>query len=70
MHISTLPIYLIFKNIPPYPLIRASPFIKHLRVDRPKNLLRLLRLMRLLGLFFDKLGSREARPVSSTYMIK
>ena len=31
-HISTLPVYLIFKNIPLYPLIRAYPFIRHLRV--------------------------------------
>ena len=29
-HISTLPVYLIFKNIVLYPLIRASSFIKHL----------------------------------------
>ena len=29
---STLPVYLIFENIPLYPLIRAYPFIRHLRV--------------------------------------
>ena len=30
-HISTLPFYKIFKNCPPFPLIRACPLIKHLR---------------------------------------
>ena len=31
-YIFTLPFYLIFKNIPLYPLIRVYPFIRHLRV--------------------------------------
>ena len=30
-HISTLPFYKIFKNCPPFTLIRACPLIKHLR---------------------------------------
>ena len=29
-----LPVYLIFKNIPLYPLIRVYPFIRHLRVGK------------------------------------
>ena len=32
-YIFTLPFYLIFKNIPLYPLIRVYPFIRHLRVN-------------------------------------
>ena len=31
-HISTLPVYLSYKNIPLYPLNRVYPFIRHLKV--------------------------------------
>jgi hypothetical protein len=33
-HVSALPTYLIFKHISPFPLIKASPFIRHLRVQK------------------------------------
>ena len=44
-HISTLPVYLIFKNIPLYPLIRVYPFIRHLRVKLNCFIRKILQLL-------------------------